>query len=261
MIYTLIHLIQRFINLNFKLITFFWKLNIKLDTYHEAFWLSVLSKNQHERIIQKRYKGAKHYQLDENTRKGLSPWESKLAVDYVDSSSKIVMIGAGGGREVLALAKLGHDVEAYEADEGMVRYAQRFFEKENMPVKYATLEINRIPECRCDVFWFGWGVYTHIIGQTNRIALLKDAKERLNHHGKIVISYWAEKRLPERIDCIDRISKRINKRQVEKGEAFRALFWGKYYTKEQIFEEAQKAGLQVDYISEEGYGHAILTPE
>lgn len=111
----------------------------------------------------------------------------------------------------------------------------------------------------CDVFWLGWGVYTHLIGADNRILFLKKALEQIAIDGKLVISFWYESRPLVQIDKIERISRRLKRRAVERGESFRGVFWGKYYNEEQIRGEAAAAGLKVLYFGHEGYGHAVLT--
>jgi SAM-dependent methyltransferase len=248
------------LDVNYKILRVLWKFWNTLDTYHEAFWLSVLPVRQLEGLVRSKYKHSRRYRLDATTRQGLSEWEHDLVLNHLTRPSTITMIGAGGGREVYALVKLGHNVKACEMDLGMVKYAQKFFKAENIDVSFKHLPANQVPGEACDVFWFGWGVYTHFIGQDNRVKLLRAAKESLEPNGKIFISYWRESRNQNYIDRLERITNRIGKRTVERGESLRGGFWCKYYTKDQIAHEAQMAGLRVDFISHESYGHAVLVP-
>jgi len=260
MLYYFLYFIKRFFDANYKILRVVWKFIYKLETLNEAFWLSVLSKEKLEGLIIKMYKRTDRYRVDATTTKGFRNFEQYMVQNYVSNPSTITIIGAGGGREVYALAKLGHAVNAFEVDEAMVKYAVRFFRIENINVNFEVFPASRVPICACDVFWFGWGVYTHIFGQETRVKLLKEAKKTLNVNGKIFISYWHETRTEEHLETIERVSKRLNKREVEQGESLRQGFWGKYFTTDQIIQESEMAGLKVAYISKEQYGHAVLVP-
>lgn len=256
--YWLLISIQRFINLLFKLTKRIWKFIYQLDLINEAFWLAVLSKKSLETLLQKHYESGKRYTNNENTLKGLFTWEKEIANKFTPPQSRIIIIAAGGGREAFALAQRSCIVEAYETDKKMVSYAQSVFKDKNLPVTFSQHEINTIPSGTCDVFWFGWGVYTHFIGQENRVQLLVEASLRIEENGYIIISYWRETRSIERINKIQSITQKLKRRKVERGESFRNCMWGKYYTREQIINEATLAQLKVIYISDYEYGHAVL---
>jgi SAM-dependent methyltransferase len=258
MLHLLPGLIQKFINLNFKIINALWRLNAKLDATHEAFWLSVLSVHQHQEIIVRRYRKAKHYLDDENITSGLYDWEWYIIDNYLHEGEFVVLVGAGCGREVYCMLQRGLRVSAFECTPQMVEYAKAFFAKENIEVSFEQLPANTVPDKTCDTFWLGWGVYTHMMGAANRIEFLKSVAEKLNPQGKIVISFWFENRNPERVDYIEKVNRKINKRIIEKGESFRSIFWGKYYSESQIRQEAAAAGLNVLYFGSEDYGHAVL---
>lgn len=260
MLYYLIYFIKRCFDANYKVFRFIWQFIVKLDNLNEAFWLAVLSKEKLEGLIWHMYKHTDRYRKDEKTKQGLSDYEQYMVQNYVANPSTITIIGAGGGREVFSLAKSGHIVNAFEVDAAMVNYAQNFFSRENIRVSFNQLAANQVPNCACDVFWFGWGVYTHIIGRETRVELLRQAKETLTENGKIFITYWNESRNQIHLNRIERMSKRFGKRQVEQGESLRQGFWAKYFTSDQILQEATLAGLKVAYINEKPYGHAVLVP-
>lgn len=248
----------RFINLQFKIINRIWYYIYHIDLLNEALWLGVLSKKSHEKLLKQHYKITKKYTRNENTEKGLFNWEKKIANTYIRPNSIVTIIAAGGGREAYALAKKDCIISAYESDKKMVDYANEFFKNKTLDVSFSHLEFNSIPIGNCNTFWFGWGVYTHFIGQNERVRLLKEASMQLLDNGYIIISYWSERRSHDRINRIQSIAQRMNSRTIDKGESFRQAFWGKYYSQEQIIKEAIMADLKVIYISNQEYGHAVL---
>ncbi|MCW3806742.1 class I SAM-dependent methyltransferase [Plebeiibacterium marinum] len=261
MLFYFIRFVQKVINAHFKILRFIWHWFYKLNILIEAFWLSVLSEKKLYYLLQKFYQKNARYRSDETTTQGPFSWEQKIIDKYPIANSNIVIVGAGGGREAYMLSKIGCQINAFEADLAMANYAKSFFKEKNLPVNFTQLPINTIPSAKCDVFWLGWGVYTHFIGKTKRVEILKEINHNLKENGLIIISFWAEKRNADTIQTVDRIAKKINKRTVELGESFKNGMWAKYYTRTQITEEARLAGLSVDLISNEEYGHAVLKPD
>jgi len=258
MLHWLLKLIHKIILFQYKILRKLWRIVTSIDILNEAIWLSLLSSQKHAKIIGQNYKRDSKYSNDDRTVMGFYPWEELLVNQFVKPSSVITLIGAGGGREAYALAKKGFTVNAWEVDKKMLSYASTFFAEIDLPISYSWHQANTIPTQKCDVFWFGWGLYTNIIERSTRVRLLQEAKENLNQEGLIIISYWPETRQSERINRIDTISKKINKRSIEKGETFHMGCWSKYFTPEQITEEVLQANLRVLYINNETYGHAIL---
>lgn len=259
MIDALTWLVHKFVNLNYKIIRFLYGLNQKLDATNEAVRLSVWREQKHESIIAKGYNSAKRYLSDELIKSGLYDWEWYLLENYVKPTDAIVMIAVGSGRELYMLAQRGLNVKAYECVLPMVNYGNDFFRREGMNAQIQHLPANVIPKERCDVFWMGWGVYTHFMGAEKRIDMLRQIVENLYPGGRIFLSFWFESRSDLHVSTIHKVNRQINKRIIEKGESFRGKFWGKYYTREQIENEAHAAGLKIIYFGTEGYGHAVLT--
>lgn len=229
-----------------------------LDILYEAIGLSLLSEKTHEKLIRQKYNKDKKYRSVSHTQKGLFLWEEKLVKLFIQPKANIVIIGAGGGREAYHLCQLGYRINAYETDSKMVAFANALRTNKNLPITFCEHQPNTIPEQKCDVFWFGWGLYTNVISKTKRIKMLSDAKDQISMQGYIIISYWHENRPQARIDQIDAISRKINKRTVEKGETFYNGCWSKFFTRNQIIEEIQQAGLKAVFISNKDFGHAVL---
>jgi len=258
MIGVLTWIVRKFVNLNYKILRFLYRLNLRIDAVNEAICLSVWTEEKHKAIISKGYDNAKNYLSDELITSGLYDWEWYLLEYYTKPSDSIVLIGAGSGREVYKLTQRPLEVKAYECSLPMVNYANDFFRREGIKAQIHHLPANIIPSDRCDVFWMGWGVYTHLMGAEKRIEMLRQIARNLKPDGRIFLSFWFETRSEIQIDTIQKVNRFINKRIIEPGESFRGKFWGKYYSREQIEYEANMAGLKLAYFGTEAYGHAVL---
>jgi len=253
--------IHKLVNIGFKLSSFLWKILYRLDVFIEALFLSALSPKKKTSFIVKYYSRNKRYVSDKMTLNGPFEWELRVIDAYNFENKKVVIIGAGGGREAYFLAKKGCEVSAYEADKSMVKYMKTFFVKNKVDkVRAEYLPVNTIPSEICDIFWMGWGVYTHIVGRETRINILKQIREIVRHDGLVLISFWRNINNEERSREILKISKRLNFHKVEKGESFRNGLWGKFFTKDEIIEELECAGFSLIYFNEKNYGCALLKP-
>lgn len=262
MLYYMLLVIQRVINVGYKSVRFFWEIIYKLDVFNEAFWLAFLSPKKMNALTFAKYRRDKVYRRDETTRKGLFNWEQTILDQYIPKNELIIIIGAGGGRETYSLLKSGYSVQAFEAVPEMVNYANNFFKKEGLQVFFNLLPINTVPTVKGNVWWLGWGLYTHLFGRDNRVCFLKEVRANLlNDDGIIVISYWRMGDARKRLDAVCKVSNRLSKRKVEMGEYFRNAYWAKYFSKEEIRDEAERAGLKVVYINDDEYGCAVLTPQ
>ncbi len=259
LLYRILKFVQSLFNYSYRLFQHNNRLLIILNSYFEALCLGLLSKNQHEKIIKISYNQLQKYSVTNFNLSGFKNWEQFILDKYVPSSSTITIIAAGGGREALALAKDGHKIMAYEQDLKMMKFARSFFKNQNTDIIFNHLPINTIPINKCDIFWFGWGVYSHIIDRKSRVSQLTEASKTLNTNGKIIISFWAESRTEARTLLIKNIANKVSKRKIERGESFISTSWAKYYTKAEILEEAFFSNLNVDYISNKEYGHAVLS--
>lgn len=80
----------------------------------------------------------------------------------------------------------------------------------------------------------------------------------LNTGGKVIISFWAEKRGDKYQSVVLGTSHLFGLRSLERGESLINSIWGNFYIQEEIYEEALAAGYRVVHYNNEPYGHAVL---
>ncbi|MDR2475962.1 MAG: hypothetical protein LBD45_08910 [Bacteroidales bacterium] len=249
-------------NAVFERIYKLYKLLYYTDFFLETFLLSIMSERQLANLTRQFYHHNKKYITEDNIRSGLKDFEKHIFEKYIPASaSEIVILAAGGGREIYSLTKMGYKCYGYESTEKFVTVAADFFKKNEIDARIIHFPVNKVPQHSCDVFIFGWGVYTHLSGESLRVKLLEDAKNNLRENGKIIISFWASNEWMEMKKRLMEKYRRIFGGKFECGSCIKTGCWGKYYTQSEIEDEARKAGLKVDYYSDQRYGHAVLSVE
>jgi SAM-dependent methyltransferase len=125
---------------------------------------------------------------------GLMPWEEEIVQRFLAPGDRVLLVGSGPGRDLVALAGKGFGVTAVEparrANETAARHLaarglaadiiEGFFEDVALPGRF-------------DAVIFSYCCYSFIPGSRRRIAVLRKAASHLADGGRIVISYLTER--------------------------------------------------------------------
>src|SRR5262245_9665064 len=118
------------------------RLQRRLDTamwaISDGIWLGIFSHSALDAIDDIYYLGvggnqdfsATDYRAEEYNRSGLSEWEREAIEGYFGQGGRLAVLGAGGGREVLALKRRGFEVDGWECQEEFVSAANRILSAE-----------------------------------------------------------------------------------------------------------------------------------
>jgi hypothetical protein len=136
-------------------------------------------------------------------RRGLFAWEERTIATYFPPSPARVLIGgAGGGREAIVLAEKGYEVTAFEpcaplAAAMSCRFAGRLNIKiyraryEDMPHLFPARpdapSIKLEAGSSFDAAVLGWGSYSHLRTEAQRIGALSSFRRYV--HGPILLSF------------------------------------------------------------------------
>ncbi|PYM96844.1 MAG: hypothetical protein DME08_12605 [Candidatus Rokuibacteriota bacterium] len=109
---------------------------------------------------------------------------------FLERTDKILLVGCGTGRDLIALLQCGHRVDGVDlVREAVVRARQRLAEhKFEGSVWVGDIETIELVE-RYDVFVFSWFCYAYIPESARRVRILKRLAEHLAPEGRILISY------------------------------------------------------------------------
>jgi hypothetical protein len=168
-----------------------------LDAFSAGFWLGVMSEKSLDYSGELSHNRNKSYTDDKYNQSGLFEWEKPIIEKHFSNAKTILLIAAGGGREVLALSKMGFDVDAYECNSNLIEYGNTLLQKSNVNVKINYLPKNSVPGeiNKYDGVIVGWGAYSLMNGSKNRLSFLSGLYPFLHKDTPLMISFlWMGER-------------------------------------------------------------------
>jgi len=193
-------------------------------------------------------------------RRGLFNWEREMiALAFPKAPGRVLVGGAGGGREAFALAALGYAVVAFDPSAGLARSmageAQANERVESLIGRYEDLprlvrardgiDVDLRARAPFDAAMFGWTSYSHVRTSTARIAALRVFGELTN--GPVVVSFFlAGQGPPRQPGGARRIARALGFRS--NGDSF-TPYIGFYHhsTAAEIEDEVRQAGLELSH--------------
>jgi hypothetical protein len=195
-----------------------------------------------------------------HVRSGLAAWET-AALESLRPGARVVVTGAGAGREVLALLAAGYDAVGYEPHDGLVAAGVRVLERAGHPGRLLPSPRDVFPADagRADGVLVGWGSYMLLPGRARRVAFLSAARRALAPGDPLVLSFFP--RVPERRDRIVAAVANVLRRlrgdePVEVGDALVPNFVHRF-TRAELESELAEAGFACERFAAEPYGHAV----
>lgn len=121
---------------------------------------------------------------------GLMSWERTIFGEFLRPSDRVLLVGSGSGRDLLALLRDGHEVVGIEQASQAVERARRLLRQNGLSAHIVETSVNQaqLPGT-FDVVVFSWFCYSYILGSDERIAALGNVRDHLNPHGRILVSY------------------------------------------------------------------------
>lgn len=124
---------------------------------------------------------------------GLMGWEEEVMAGFVNRDDRVLLVGSGPGRDLVALVENGYRVTGVEPAGRANATARRHLEQRGLSADIVEgfFEDVTLPGC-FDVIMFSYCCYSLIPGSRRRIAALRKAAAHLTARGRIVISYLTE---------------------------------------------------------------------
>ena len=120
-----------------------------------------------------------------------------MILNHFSGAREILLIAAGGGREIFALTKMGLKVDAYECNGDLIQSGNELLKQNaiNEPISY--LARNQLPEVakKYDGIIIGWGAFGLIRGSQKRKEFLTGLKDFLNTGAPIMLSFLSRKEI------------------------------------------------------------------
>jgi hypothetical protein len=210
------------------------------------------------------YGGASSYQAQSTAfRSYLFPFEENVLAEFFpEPPARILLGGAGGGREAFALAQRGYEVAAFEPAQALVEQLANTIGALPIEVRRAAYEDldELLPAETFDAGIFGWGSFSHLRSEQARLDALREYA-RLTP-GPVLVSFLDLRSEPtQRVTRIRRLLPRRSGRDPQ--DVF-AMTIGLYHPvdEEEVNDLARRAGMRVLHLNfdtrETSWPHVVL---
>jgi hypothetical protein len=242
-----------------------------LNAVIDGLWLGAFDRDQLARIDEAHYDtlvernqvATFRYSDEHWNTSGLREWEAAAVEHAFPAGARVVVTGAGGGREVLALLERGYDAIGYEPHPGLVAAGEDLLARHGHPGRMSSMGRNAFPRTEpFDALLAGWGSYMLTPGRAHRTAFLRGARERMPQGAPALLSFFVrspDERDYARLAAAANLVRRVRRLEpAEVGDALRPNFVH-HFTREELAAEIAGAGFALGAYAERPYGHALAT--
>ncbi len=135
------------------------------------------------------------FSVNQLVEDGLAMDEELLLNSTLTKSGKALILGVGGGREAIALSKIGFKVTATDFVEEMCQSALMNAKKYGVEIDVLTQELSNpdFPEETFDIVWLSTGMYSVIPTRNKRVQFLKRVRSILKPGGFFLFQFhWRD---------------------------------------------------------------------
>ena len=177
----------------------------------------------------------------------------------------MLVAGAGGGREVLALRRSGFEADGFECSPALVKASQKLFDELGESNYLATVRRRCPPGSPAyDALVVGWTVYTHIPTRVRRVRFLQALRKRAFGNAPVLISFFARRGISHDDVLVYRLAKfwsffsSVRKDALEIGDHISYARYVHSFTEEELTEELKAAGFRiVRFVDKVDFGYAV----
>jgi SAM-dependent methyltransferase len=209
-------------------------------------------------------------QTEADITAGLYHWEQTFYGRLLVPGERILVVGCGGGRDLIALLEQGYRADGLEpvaacADQARTRLVARGLAAEVLTADITTAVLPR----RYDAVVFSWLCYSYIPLRARRIDVLRKVKGHLAPGGRILISYVPAQPPPRRLPWrLAWLASRLSGAdwRPEHGDVFIArpdtgcIHYEHQFTEAEVEAEVDAAGLVVALHEPGPDGNLALVP-
>jgi len=241
--------------------------SVRLATaIHEGLWLGGLSADELNAVTAAHYGQSQESTSPEGNLRGFFDWERNAVERYFRAGSHVLVAGAGGGREVLALRRAGYSAEGFECNPALVDASHAIFDQLHEARGVFLCPPDQVPpgSSSYSAVIIGWTAYSHIPSRQRRVAFLRALRKRTFPDSPVLLSFFARPGSSPYDVLAFRVANSIRslvggrKEPVELGDH---LNWSysHWFTREEIESELRDAGIRLVDFGEVGEGYAVGT--
>jgi hypothetical protein len=157
---------------------------------YAGFWLGWFDDADVRTVVGRLYEENDLYRTAEHNLQGLFSWETELLNEHFASRDSIVVAAAGGGREMIGLARAGWRVDGFECDPVLVEKCERFLSQAAVAGHIVQAPPDKVPSGfkQYGAAIVGCGALGHIVGRAKRVNFLKDLKSLMTSGAPLLLS-------------------------------------------------------------------------
>lgn len=232
------------------------KLVRALDGAYSGIWLGLLSRDHLDAVDTLYYHDSSTYNGERHNLRGLMEWEEEAVGGFFGGRTRLAVLGAGGGREVLGLERLGHQVDGFECNPALVEFAGGFLARQGAIGTVRLLPRDTTPrEGGYDGVIMGWGSYMLIPGRHRRIDLLRRLRALIPDGAPLLLSFFSRPELLLRLRVqyrVARVIRRVLRREPpELGDDLVPVYVHRF-DRAEIEAELREAGFRLARYEAEG---------
>jgi hypothetical protein len=234
-----------------------------LKAIFKGFWLGILSRSELQTIDRIYYEQTSDYCDESYNKSGFFVWERKAFMKFFQSCQTMLVAAIGGGRETIALNRLGFDVDGFECNRQLFDFAEKLFEQENVEGEFhltprdAVWHFGKI----YDGAIIGWAAYMLIQGRARRIDFLKKMRAQMSDGAPLLVSFYARRSNDiyfKRVYATANFFRALlGREKIELGDGLYPFPFAHWFSEAEINAELADAGFTVVYYSAQEYGHAV----
>ncbi len=225
-------------------------------------WLGLLPRRVLYTIDAAYYDSQRYYRTDVYNRRGLWPWEQRAFDTYFAGCRSVLVAAAGGGREVLALRRLGFDAQGFECHPDLARFANQLLEQDGQPSDIKLAARDTCPDFSrtYDGLIVGWGAYMLIRGREQRIEFLRQLRKHAELDTPVLLSFFHLAGGIRRYQIAAAIGSALawvlRGERVEVGD-FLVPNFAHFFTRQELEGELRAGGFELVFFATDEYGHAV----
>lgn len=254
------------------------RLWIAIGATFDGVWLGLLDRAHYARLdeifythgqdIGDSYGRPFSYSDAEYNRSGLYDWEAAAIEAHFPAGTRVVVTGAGGGREAIALLERGFDAVGYEPNATLVSAGTELLRTlgRGAADQLRACERDAFPNdaAHCDAIVVGWGSYSLIAGRARRVAFLRGARQALPAGAPLLCSFLMRPigapyyRIVAATAGIVRRLRRAERPEL--GDTVHDKYIH-FFTRDEIEAELRAGGFRMIAFDRVPYGHAVAVAE
>jgi len=222
-------------------------------------WLGLLRREHFHKIDEATYARSKNYASPEHNLSGLFDWEKAAIETFFGESRRILLLGAGAGREISPLLDRGFEVDAFECHRGLREAGNQILKRADA---IRPMERDRCPELegKYEGIILGWGMLTLIPGRPTRRRLFEDLRAAAEPEAPMLLSFFLmpsghrSYRIAHRLGWL--LRRCLRREKLDFGDFLRPGF-AHFFSRESLEEELEEAGWRLEFFSPHPYPHAV----